>query len=186
MTRDWHGQVARAKALVSKGFFDIHLKTRLDLGYTFARGQQLSEGMVTDYRSSVLSVSPEVVFSPSFGMFTYRASFAWNKMKTDDTGRNTLLDWAQRLAYTQTIGKVDISLSAVHYRNESPAGQPVNTLLADASVVWRLKKVRLSAEARNLFDKRRCIVTSYSGVMSATNWYELRPRELAVKVQVSF
>ena len=186
VTRDWHGQVAQAKALVSKGFFDIHLKTRLDLGYTFARGQQLSGGMVTDYRSSVLSVSPEVVFSPSFGMFTYRASFAWNKMKTDDTGRNTLLDWAQRLAYTQTIGKVDISLSAVHYRNESSAGQPVNTLLADASVVWRLKKVRLSAEARNLFDKRRCIVTSYSGVMSATNWYELRPRELAVKVQVSF
>lgn len=124
VTRDWHGQVAQAKALVSKGFFDIHLKIKLDLGYTFARGQQASGGMVTDYRSSVLSVSPEVVFSPSFGMFTYRASFAWNKMKTDDTGRNTLLDWAQRLAYTQTIGKVDISFRLFITATSRQRGSP--------------------------------------------------------------
>lgn len=186
VAHDWHGQAAQAKALVSKGFFDIHLKTKLDLGYTYGWGQQLSEGVVTDYLSHILSVSPEVVFSPSFGTFTYRAFFAWNKMKADAVGQNVLLDWTQRLAYTQTIGKVDISLSAVHYRDELQAGQSVNTLLADVSVVWRLKKVRLSAEMRNLFDKRRYTVTTYSGVMSATNWYELRPRELIVKAQVSF
>ena len=71
-----------------------------------------------------------------------------------------------------------------NYRNALQSGNNVNTLLADASVVWRLKKVRLSAEVRNLFNKRRYTVTTYSGVMSSTDWYELRPREVVVGVQV--
>lgn len=100
-------------------------------------------------------------------------------------GQNALLDWIQRLSYTQTVGHVDISLSAVHYRNELQTAQVVNTLLADASVVWRMKEVRLSAEVRNIFDKRRYTVTDYSGVMSSTNYYVLRPREIVVNAQFS-
>ena len=100
-------------------------------------------------------------------------------------GQNALLDWVQRLSYTQTVGHVDISLSAVHYRNELQTAQVVNTLLADVSMVWRMKKVRLSAEVRNIFDKRRYTVTDYSGVMSSTNYYVLRPREIVVNAQFS-
>lgn len=185
VANDWHGQAVSAKALVSKGFFDIHLKTKLELNYAYATGQQLSEGSVTDYASNVYSASPEIVFSPSFGTFTYRATFSLNKMKTDEMGQNSLLDWTQRLAYTQTVGKVDISIAAVHYRNELQSAGVINTLLADAGVVWRLKKVRLSADVRNLFNKRRYTVTIYSGVMSSTNYYELRPREVILTAQVS-
>lgn len=185
VANDWHGQAVSAKALVSKGFFDIHLKTKLELNYAYATGQQLSEGSVTNYASNVYSASPEIVFSPSFGMFTYRATFSLNKMKTDEMGQNSLLDWTQRLAYTQTVGKVDISIAAVHYRNELQSAGVINTLLADAGVVWRLKKVRLSADVRNLFNKRRYTVTNYSGVMSSTNYYELRPREVILTAQVS-
>lgn len=185
VANDWHGQAVSAKALVSKGFFDIHLKTKLELNYAYATGQQLSEGSVTDYASNVYSASPEIVFSPSFGTFTYRATFSLNKMKTDEMGQNSLLDWTQRLAYTQTVGKVDISIAAVHYRNELQSAGVINTLLADAGVVWRLKKVRLSADVRNLFNKRRYTVTNYSGVMSSTNYYELRPREVILTAQVS-
>ena len=181
----WHGQALQARALVSKGFFAIRLKTKLDLNYTFGTGQQLSGGVVTDYWSHVFSASPELVFTPGFGMFTYRATFSWNKMNTDGMGGNSLLGWIQRLAYTQTIGRVDVTASAVHYRNELQQGTTVNTLLADASVVWRMKKVRLSLELRNIFDKRRYAVTTYSGVVQSTGWYGLRPREAVVGVQVS-
>lgn len=184
VARDWHGQAVSAFALMSKGFFDLHLKTKLDLRYTYGTGQQLSEGLVTGYSSGVWSASPEIVFSPSFGMFTYRAAFSLNRMRTDEMGQNSLFDWTQCLSYTQTVGNVDISLSAVHYRNELQSAGTVNTLLADASVVWRMKKVRLSAEVRNLFDKRRYTVTTYSCVMSSTGYYELRPREVIVTAQV--
>lgn len=47
------------------------------------------------------------------------------------------------------------------------------------------EKVRLSADVRNLFNKRRYTVTNYSGVMSSTNYYELRPREVILTAQVS-
>ena len=181
----WHGQALQARALVSKGFFAIRLKTKLDLNYTFGTGQQLSGGVVTDYWSHVFSASPELVFTPGFGMFTYRATFSWNKMNTDGMGGNSLFDWKQSLAYTQTIGRVDVTASAVHYRNELQQGNTVNTLLADASVVWRMKKVCLLFELRNIFDKRRYAVTTYSGVVQSTGWYGLRPREAVVGVQVS-
>ena len=174
-----------AKAVVSKGFFSLHLKTRLALRYTFGSGSQLSGGELTGYTSSAWQASPEVVFTPSFGMFTYRADFTLSRMKADGMGGNSLLGWTQRLAYTQTIGRVDVTASAVHYRNELQQGTTVNTLLADASVVWRMKKVRLSFELRNIFDKRRYAVTTYSGVVSSTDWYGLRPREAVVGVQVS-
>ena len=183
--RGWQSDAVSAKAVVSKGFFSLHLKTKLALQYVFGSGSQLSGGRLTGYTSSVWQASPEVVFTPSFGMFTYRADFTLNRMKTDGMGGNSLLGWTQRLAYTQTIGRVDVTASAVHYRNELQQGTTVSTLLADASVVWRMKRVRLSFELRNIFDKRRYTVTSYSGVMSSTGWYGLRPREAVVGVQVS-
>ena len=182
---DWHGQAVSAKAVVSKGFFSLHLKTRLALRYTFGSGSQLSGGELTGYTSSAWQASPVVVFTPSFGMFTYRADFTLSRMKADGMGGNSFLGWTQRLDYTQTIGRVDVTASAVHYRNELQQGTTVNTLLADASVVWRMKKVRLSFELRNIFDKRRYAVTTYSGVVSSTDWYGLRPREAVVGVQVS-
>ena len=183
--RGWQQDAVSAKAAVSKGFFSLHLKTKLVLQYTFGTGQQLSGGEVTGYTSDAWQASPEVVFTPGFGMFTYRATFTLNRMKTDGIGGNSLFDWKQSLAYTQTVGRVDVTAAAVHYRNELQQGATVSTLLADASVVWRLKKVRLSLDVRNIFDKRRYAVTTYSGVMSSTGWYELRPREAVVGVQVS-
>lgn len=185
VAHDWHSQSASANVFLAKGFFSVNLKTGLRLAYTYSDGQQLSAGEVTGYSSHSVSASPEVVFTPKFGKFTYRGTFSLSKVVTDGMGQNALLDWIQRLSYTQTVGHVDISLSAVHYRNELQTAQVVNTLLADASVVWRMKKVRLSAEVRNIFDKRRYTVTDYSGVMSSTNYYVLRPREIVVNAQFS-
>ena len=185
VAHDWHSQSASANVFLAKGFFSVNLKTGLRLAYTYSDGQQLSAGEVTGYSSHSVSASPEVVFTPKFGKFTYRGTFSLSEVVTDGMGQNALLDWIQRLSYTQTVGHVDISLSAVHYRNELQTAQVVNTLLADASVVWRMKKVRLSAEVRNIFDKRRYTVTDYSGVMSSTNYYVLRPREIVVNAQFS-
>lgn len=42
-------------------------------------------------------------------------------------------------------------------------------MLADASVVWRLKKVRLSMEWRNIFNKTHYAITYYNAVSSSTS-----------------
>ena len=183
--RDNSRQSAFVKAQVSKGFFSLHLKTLLALQYAYSEGGQLSMSTITGYRAHTFTMSPEVTFSPSFGTFYYAGQFAMNGMNTDETAQNMLFCWRQNLSYTQTIGNVDITLSVVHYRNELQSAQTVNTLLADAGVVWRLKKVRLQAELRNIFNRRNYAVTYYGSASSSTTYYNLRPREIILSAQIS-
>ena len=68
--------------------------------------------------------------------------------------KSSLFNWRQSVSATATISHVDLSFSLVHYRNELQEGNHLNTLLGDASAVWRMKKIRLSAELRNLFNKK--------------------------------
>lgn len=183
--RDNSRQSAFLKAQVSKGFFSLHLKTRLALQYVYSEGGQLSMSAVTGYRAHTFIMSPEITFSPSFGTFYYTGQFTMNGMITDETAQNVLFCWRQNLSYTQTIGNVDITLSAVHYRNELQSAQTVNTLLADAGIVWRLKKIRLQAELRNIFNRRNYAVTYYGSASSSTTYYYLRPREIMLSAQIS-
>lgn len=183
--RDNSRQSAFVKAQVSKGFFCLHLKTLLALLYAYSEGGLLSMSTITGYRAHTFTMSPEVTFSPSFGTFYYAGQFTVNGMNTDETAQNMLFCWRQNLSYTQTIGNVDITLSAVHYRNELQSAQTVNTLLADAGVVWRLKKVRLQAELRNIFNRRNYAVTYYGSASSSTTYYNLRPREIILSAQIS-
>lgn len=183
--RDNSRQSAFVKTQVSKGFFSLHLKTLLALQYAYSEGGLLSMSAVTGYRAHTFTMSPEITFSPSFGTFYYAGQFTVNGMNTDETAQNMLFCWRQNLSYTQTIGNVDITLSAVHYRNELQSAQTVNTLLADAGVVWRLKKVRLQAELRNIFNRRNYAVTYYGSASSSTTYYYLRPREIMLSAQIS-
>lgn len=184
VARDNHGQSVTVKTLASKGFFDLHLKTRLELRYTFSESSQLSAGKLTGYIYNICSASPEVSFSPSFATFTYSGMFTSNNMRAGGGSRNRLFCHTQHFSYTQSIGKIDISCSAAWYHNELQSARAVNTLLADAGIVWRMKKVRLQARVRNLFNRRDYTVTYYDGVMSSTSFRRLRPRELVADVQI--
>lgn len=183
--RDNGRQSAFVKTQVSKGFFSLHLKTHLALQYAYSEGGQLSMSTVTGYKTHTFTMSPEITFSPSFGTFYYTGQFTLNSMNTDETNQNTLFCWRQNLSYTQTIGNVDITLSALHYHNELQSAQTVNTLLADAAIVWRLKKVRLQAELRNIFNRRNYAVTYYGSASSSTTYYNLRPREIVLSAQIN-
>jgi hypothetical protein len=89
--------------------------------------------------------------------------------------KSSLFNWRQSVSATATISHVDLSFSLVHYQNELQEGNHLNTLLGDASAVWRMKKLRLSAELRNLFNKKNYMETIYSGISTLTDSYHLRP-----------
>ena len=111
--------------------------------------------------------------------------FSFNRSKTGGDWTKTLANWTQRLTLISTIGNVDLSLSGVLYHNEIQNSPSANTLLADAKMTWRIKKIRISASLRNLFNKKTYEETTYSGVGIFTNRYWLRPRELMINVQFS-
>jgi hypothetical protein len=173
----------QASSSISKGFFSAHLKTSLDAAFSVSRGEQYSAGHVIDYRYNSWSLSPSVVYSPSFMEITYEGNFGWNRSKMGDNSASTLFDWTQRLQLISTIGPIDLTASGVLYHNDMQQSPSINTFLMDASAVWRLKGIRIRVELRNLFNKKEYATTTYSGVGIFTNSYQLRPREFLLSVQ---
>lgn len=170
---------------MSKGWSAIHLKTNLTVTGNYSNGQQYSTGKSIGYRYFSYGFRPEIIFSPSWMEIDYNGDFSFNRSKTGNELTKTLADWIQRLTLISTIRNVDISLSGVLYHNEIQNSPSVNTLLADAKVTWRIKKVRLSASLRNIFNKKTYEETTYSGIGIFANRYWLRPRELMVNIQFS-
>ena len=171
---------------ISKGFYDLHLKTRLEGSYNYSKGEQYSSGKAISYTADNYTVKPSIDFSPSWCAFSYEGEFSFYNSIRQKMAKSSLFNWRQSVSATATISHVDLSFSLVHYRNELQEGNHLNTLLGDASAVWRMKKLRLSAELRNLFNKKNYMETIYSGISTLTDSYHLRPRELMISAQYSF
>ena len=184
--QDSEGDNIGGSLYISKGFYDLHLKTRLEGSYNYSKGEQYSSGNAISYTADNYTVKPSIDFSPSWCAFSYEGEFSFYNSKRQKIAKSSLFNWRQSVSATATISHVDLSFSLVHYRNELQEGSHLNTLLGDASAVWRMKKLRLSAELRNLFNKKNYMETIYSGISTLTDSYHLRPRELMVSAQYSF
>ncbi|WP_237581641.1 carboxypeptidase-like regulatory domain-containing protein [Prevotella ihumii] len=167
---------------LSKGFSTIHLKTSCNLYAAWSEGEQYTAGRVVGFRYRSLSVEPSLFFSPSWMQISYDGSFSLSKSQSDNADMKSRFNWKQVLSLTSTIRKIDLTLSGIYYHNQLET-HSLNTFLADAMAVWRLKNVRFTAKVRNLFDKRSYVVTNYSGVGIFTNHYELRPREFVLSCE---
>ena len=174
-----------AKGVISKGFFRLHAKMKLGVFYDYSSGNQSSLRALLRYYSHVVSLQPDMEFSPKWCVLSYSGSFTWSRSQIDNADMSALLNCRQSIVLTKTLSNIDISLSAVHYYNELQESNNINTMLADVSVVWRLKKVRLSMEWRNIFNKTHYAVTYYNAVSSSTSQYVLRPRELLASCQIT-
>ncbi len=175
-----------ATLYVSKGFYDLHLKTRLEGSFNYGKGTQYTSGNAVDYQSLTYALKPSIDFSPSWCQFSYEGEFSFYNSKRQKMSNSSLFNWRQSFSATATVRQVDLTFSLVHYRNELQEGNRIGCLLGDASAVWRIKKFRLSAELRNIFNKKSYVETTYSGVSTLTDSYQLRPRELMVTAQYSF
>ena len=171
---------------ISKGFYELNLKTRLTASYNYSKGEQYSSGKAIDYTANTYTLKPSIDFSPFWCAFSYEGEFTKYDSKRQKQAVSSLFDWKQTLSATATISHVDLTFSLVHYHNELQGGSKVNTFLGDASAVWRMKKLRLSAELRNIFNKKNYVETVYSGISTLTDSYHLRPRELMITAQYSF
>ncbi len=172
-----------ASLYISKGFYDLNLKTRLTAAYNYSKGEQYTNHQAINYTANTYTLTPNIDFSPSWCQFSYEGEFSFYNTKHQNSSTSSLFNWKQSLSATATISRVDITFSLVHYRNELQEGNKLNCLLGDASAVWRLKKWRFSAELRNIFNKKNYVETTYSGVSTSTNSYQLRPRELMITAQ---
>ena len=178
-----HSDSYSVNGMVSKGFSSIHLKTSLAAGGSLSKGRQLSAGQWYDFTTRSLTITPGIVLSPSWCEIDYEGRFAFSGNQVADKQMTTLSSWQQRLTLTSTIKNVDLSWKFTHYRNELQKGNTLSTLLSDATITWRLKKLRLEARLNNIFNRREYVRTTYSSISTSTNTYYIRPRELVVSIQ---
>lgn len=127
-----------ASLYISKGFYDLHLKTRLEGSYNYSKGEQYSSGKAISYTADNYTVKPSIDFSPSWCALAMREN-SLLQLETSKMANSSLFNWRQSVSATATISHVDLSFSLVHYRNELQEGSHLNTLLGDASAVWRMK-----------------------------------------------
>ncbi|WP_308759834.1 hypothetical protein [uncultured Bacteroides sp.] len=92
----------------------------------------------------------------------------------------------QRLHLTFSIGHVNIRLSGEHYRNDLNSDTHLNTLFADASLIYRTGKWRLEGSLNNLFDKKEYAYTTYSATQSYTSRLNIRSREFVMTAGYQF
>lgn len=179
---------------LSKGMYDWHLKTSLTLLLSRSNGEQLTtlptgnegnqQSLLQTYRYDYLKAEPKVVWSPG-GVFEaeYHATLGYGGSKIGSGTRLApLLDFVQRLHLTFSIGQMDLRLSGEHYRNDLGGKTHLNTVFADASLIYRARKWRLEASLNNLFNKKEYAYTTYSTTQSYTSRLNIRPREAMVTV----
>lgn len=167
------------RSMLSKGFYDWHLKTSLTLSLSRNRGKQLTNSRLQAYRYDYLQAEPKLTWSPVAAFEAeYHATLGYGGSKIGSGTRLTpLLDVVQRLHLTFGIGRLDLRLCGEHYRNDLDAHTHLSTLLADASLVYKAKKWRLEARLNNLFNKKEYAYTLYSATQSSTSRLGIRPRE---------
>ncbi len=189
---------------LSKGFFDWNLKTSLNLQLSRSTGQQLTKisnatsiaaqkesagnSLLQNYRYDYLKVEPKVIWSPAQAFEAeYQATIGYGGSKIgSDTHLTPLLDVVQRLRLSYSVGPIDLRLSGEYYRNDLGGNTHLNTLLADAALVYKVKKWRFEAEVNNLFNKKEYAYTIYSATQSYTSRLNIRAREVVAKVAISY
>ena len=143
-----HNDSWNLSSTLSKGIYDWHLKTSLTLLLSRSSGEQLtrladSEGnrqsLLQTYRYDYLKAEPKIIWSPA-DVFEaeYHATLGYGGSKIgSDTRLTPLLDFVQRLHLTFSIGQVDLRLSGEHYRNDLGGDAHLNTVFADASLIYK-------------------------------------------------
>lgn len=146
------------------------------------------QSLLQNYRYDYLKVEPKLIWSPAEVFDAeYHATIGYGGSKIgDDTHLSPLLDLVQRLHVTFSIGQVDLRLSGEYYRNDLGGGSHLNTVLADAALIYKVKKWRLEARMNNLFNKKEYAYTQYSATQSYTSRLNIRPREMMVLVNYQF
>lgn len=173
---------------LSKGFYDLHLKTSLHFSLSRNTGQQLTNRLLQAYRYDYLKAEPRISWLPAKAFEAeYHATIGYGGSKIGNrTHLTPLLDFVQRLHLTLCTGHLELRLSGEHYRNDLGNGNHLNMVLADVSLIYKVKKWRLEAHLNNLFNQQEYAYTLYSATESYTSRLGIRPREAMATVSYRF
>lgn len=180
-----HGSGYTVKSTLSKGFYDLGLKTSLLALLNISKAEQISGGQRLPYQYRLMRLEPKVIWTPNRHWETsYQTDIRYGGSKIGERTRLApLWNVTQQVQLSYIFSPIEASLSVDHYHNDVNEDQSVNAVFADFSVLWKSRRWQITATATNLFDKRTYAYTRYASLESYTSWVHIRPREFLVAIR---
>lgn len=180
-----HGSGYTVKSTLSKGFYDLGLKTSFLALLNISKAEQISGGQRLPYQYRLMRLEPKVIWTPNRHWKTsYQTDIRYGGSKIGERTRLApLWNVTQQVQLSYIFSPIEASLSVDHYHNDVNEDQSVNAVFADFSVSWKSRRWQITATATNLFDKRTYGYTRYASLESYTSWVRIRPREFLVAIR---
>ena len=180
-----HGSGYTVKSTLSKGFYELGLKTSFLVLLNISKAEQISGGQRLPYQYRLMRLEPKVIWTPNRHWETsYQTDIRYGGNKIGERTRLApLWNVTQQVQLSYIFSPIEASLSVDHYHNDVNEDQSVNAVFADFSVSWKSGRWQITTTATNLFDKRTYAYTQYASLESYTSWVRIRPREFLVAIR---
>lgn len=133
-----HGSGYTVKSTLSKGFYELGLKTSFLVLLNISKAEQISGGQRLPYQYRLMRLEPKVIWTPNRHWETsYQTDIRYGGNKIGERTRLApLWNVTQQVQLSYIFSPIEASLSVDHYHNDVNEDQSVNAVFADFSVSW--------------------------------------------------
>ena len=166
---------------ISKGLWFAKITVGIDASFGHSSARMMRQNVEQPYTSTFITLAPK--FS---GKFTrWRLTYTNNQYKVDAV---KAIHSALRQNLSVTLLPTDqwhIAFGAEHYYTRFSTGQTASIIFLDASVRWLLSKsVDISLAATNLLNETDYRYTSFGSLSEFLYSFNIRPRNIIIKMQI--
>ena len=171
---------------ISKGLWSAKVTVGIDASLGHSSARMMRQNVEQPYTSTFITLAPKFT-----GKFTrwlstdYRLTYTNNQYKVDAV---KAIHSALRQNLSVTLLPTDqwhIAFGAEHYYTRFSTGQTASIIFLDASVRWLLSKsVDISLAATNLLNETDYRYTSFGSLSESLYSFNIRPRNIIIKMQI--
>ena len=171
---------------ISKGLWSAKITVGIDASFGHSSARMMQQNVEQPYTSTFITFAPKFT-----GKFTrwlstdYRLTYTNNQYEVDAV---KAIHSALRQNLSVTLLPTDqwhIAFGAEHYNTRFSTGQTASIIFLDASVRWLLSKsVDISLAATNLLDETDYRYTSFGSLSESFYSFNIRPRNIIIKMQI--
>jgi hypothetical protein len=166
---------------VTKQVMPIHSKFGVSARYTYSRNTIMQQNVVMNYYGNSYTVSPNVGLHPwSFVELNYTCSYS--KTFTRYIGNSYTRDYLNNNVDLKIypVKKVTVNGTGEFVKRQISNDAHKSFSIFDVGVAYKIKKVDIRADVRNIFNTRSYSYSLFSGIDAYTYDFGLRGREYTV------
>ncbi|MDE6342587.1 MAG: carboxypeptidase-like regulatory domain-containing protein [Muribaculaceae bacterium] len=169
---------------ISKNIRSINTKISLKGGWSTSRNKIDQNGQTVSYHGDNIFVSPSVTTRPLDWLEVDYEGDISNAYSRYLGRRQSFSSQRHDLGISfYPLDRLQFSLKSSFIRKEIEDNRYRSLSLFDAKVVYKIKKMRLTGEVRNILNQRNYSYTLFSGLDRFTYDYRLRGREFILSLE---